>query len=112
MGDFNARMQFWYQNDITAFEGFKIDIANSKLSQIMNEPTHILSNSASCINLIFTSQPNLVMRPGIHLSLHPNCHHQIVFAFYKRLQQTMLNSNLPDKLDALQAKYNFSSNFC
>ena len=26
----------------------------------------------------FTSQPNLVMRPGIHLSLHPNCHHQIV----------------------------------
>ena len=34
-----------------------------------------------CSDLIFTSQPNLVMKPGIHSSLHPNCqYHQIVFA--------------------------------
>ena len=33
----------------------------------------------SCIDLIFTSQPNLVMHSGIHPLLHPNCHHQIVF---------------------------------
>ena len=29
---------------------------------------------------MFTSQPNLVMQSGIHSSLHPNFHHQIVFA--------------------------------
>ena len=77
--DLNARMQGWYQNDITTFEGCKIDIATSQfgLSQIIKEPTRILSNSASCIDSVFTSQPNLVMHSGVHPSLHPNCHHQI-----------------------------------
>ena len=81
LGDFNARMQGWYQNDITTFEGCKIDIATSQfgLSQIIKEPTHILSNSTSCINLIFASQPNLVMHSGDHPSLHRNCHHQVIF---------------------------------
>ena len=82
LGDFNVRMQSWYQNDLTTFEGYKIDMGNSQfsLSQIIKEPTHILSNSVSYINLVFTSQPNLVMHSGVHPSLHPNCHHQIVFA--------------------------------
>ena len=75
-------MQGWYHNDITAFEGCKTDIATSQfgLSQIIKEPRHILSNSPSCIDLLFTSQPNLVMCSGVHPSLHPNCHHQIIFA--------------------------------
>ena len=66
--DFNARKRGWYQNNITTFEGCKIDIASAqfRLSQIIKEPTHILSNSASCNDLIFTSQPNLVMHCGIH----------------------------------------------
>ena len=29
------------------------------LEQAIKEPTHILDNSSSCINLIFTSQANL-----------------------------------------------------
>ena len=37
----------------------------------------------SCVNLIFSFQPNFAMSSGIHLSLCQNCHHQIVFAkFY------------------------------
>ena len=36
--------------------------------------------SSSCIDLIFNSQPNLLIESGVHPSLHPNCHHQIVFA--------------------------------
>ena len=47
---------------------------------MINEPTHILGSSSSCIDLVFTSQPNLVIESGVHSSLHPNCHHQIVFA--------------------------------
>ena len=93
------------QNDITTFEGCKIDIATSQfcLSQIIKEPTHTLSNSASCIDLIFTSQPNLAMHSGIHPSLHLNCHHQIIFAKfnlaifyfppYKRLVQHYQQAN-------------------
>ena len=33
----------------------------------------------SCIDPVFSSQPNLVMSSGIHSSLHQNCHHQITF---------------------------------
>ena len=76
LSDFNARIQGWYQNDITTFDRGKIDMTFSQfsLSQIIKEPTHILSKSASCIDIIFTSKPNLVMHSGIHPSLHPNCH--------------------------------------
>ena len=36
-----------------------------------------MNNSFSCIDLIFTTQPNLVMESGVHSSLHANCHHQL-----------------------------------
>ena len=39
----------------------------------------MLANSSSCIDLIFTDQPSLIVDCGIHPSLHPNCHHQIVY---------------------------------
>ena len=39
-----------------------------------------MENCSSYIDLIFTSQPNLVVELGIHPSLDPNCHHQIVSA--------------------------------
>ena len=41
----------------------------------VNEPTHILPSSSSCIDLIFTDQPSLVVNSGTHPSLHANCHH-------------------------------------
>ena len=50
------------------------------LTQIINEPTHILEDESSCINLIFTSQPNMVLDSRVNSSLHPSSHHQIVFA--------------------------------
>ena len=50
------------------------------LHQLINEPTHFFYSSSSCIDLIFTSQPKLVMESGVQPSLHPNCHHQLVFA--------------------------------
>ena len=76
-GDFN-----WYKNDINSYEDLKTDTITSQfgLQQLINEPTHLTANSSSCIDLIFTSQPNLVMESGVHSSLHPSCHHQIVLA--------------------------------
>ena len=47
--------------------------------QIVKEPTHISNTSSSCIDLILTSQPNLITDSSVHSSLHSNCHHQIVF---------------------------------
>ena len=52
------------------------------LKGLISDPTHLLPNSLSCIDLIFTDQPNLVVQSGVHPSLHPNCHHQITFSRY------------------------------
>ena len=77
VGDFNMQSQ-----DKTNFEGDAIENLTSQfvLYQVIKEPAHILDTSSSCINLIFTSQPNLITESGVHSSLHSNCHHQIIFA--------------------------------
>ena len=49
------------------------------ISQLISKSTHTLKNSSSCIDLIFTDQPNLITDSGTHPSLHPNCHHNITF---------------------------------
>ena len=38
-----------------------------------------MGDSKSCIDLIFTDQPNLIIESGVHPSLHEQCHHQIVY---------------------------------
>ncbi len=38
-----------------------------------------MGDSKSCIDLIFTDQPNLFIESGVHASLHEQCHHQIVY---------------------------------
>ena len=60
----------------------KLEIMTShyRLTQIVNEPIHILEDDPSCIDLTFTSQPNIGQDTGVHSSLHPNSHHHIVFA--------------------------------
>ena len=75
--DLNAKSKNWYCHEENAIENIT---AQFGLQQIINEPTHISNTSSSCIDLIFTSQPNLITDSGVHSSLHPNCHHQIGFA--------------------------------
>ena len=62
LSDFNAKCTNWYKHDKTNFEGIAIENISSQcgLYQVINEPTHISENSSSCIDLIFTSQPNLI----------------------------------------------------
>ena len=76
-GDFNARSSSWWCNDINTIEGSHLYSLTSSngFSQLINEPTHIQTNISSCIDLIFTNQPNLPVNSEVHLSLHPNCHH-------------------------------------
>ena len=60
LGGFNARSKSWWQNYINTSEYTKIDALTSYhgLHQLISQPTHILANSFSCIDLIFTDQPN------------------------------------------------------
>ena len=46
---------------------------------LINEPIHLLQNSSSCIELIFTLQANIVVESSVHSSTGPSCRHQIVF---------------------------------
>ena len=79
-GDFNCCSTNWWEDDIKneedkLFEPFTSDLG---LHQLINEPSHFIGNSRSCIDVIFTDQPNLFLETGVHPSLHENCHHQIV----------------------------------
>ena len=59
--DFNARSSSWWSDDINTTEAtnlFSLTSSNG-FSQLINEPTHIQTNSSSCIDLIFTDQPSL-----------------------------------------------------
>ena len=62
LGNFNAKSNSWYTNDSTDVEGPKIYILTSSFGfhQIINESTHILNNSSSCIDLIFTESSNRI----------------------------------------------------
>ena len=53
-GDFNARFSYWLCKDIDTTEGL---------------------TSPSCIDLVFTDQPNLSINAGAHSKLQSICHH-------------------------------------
>ena len=63
IGDFNAKSKNWCRQDKTSFEGNTIESITFqfRLYQLINEPTHLLENFSSCIDLIFATQPNLVV---------------------------------------------------
>ena len=70
--------------DVHATEGSKLFLLTSSngFSQLISEPTHVQANSSSCIDLIFTDQPNLSVNLGVHSSLHLYCHRQIVYSTF------------------------------
>ena len=82
IGGLNAKSNNSYCHDKSSHESSAIENVTAQFGfqQIIKEPTHVSNTSSSCIDLIFTSQPNLITDSGVHSSLHPNCHHQIVFA--------------------------------
>ena len=57
----------------------------------MAEPTRLLPKTLSCIDFIFTVQPNLAVDVVVHPSLHPNCHHQLIFC-----KLNLITENFPE----------------
>ena len=94
-GDFNSRCSSWWFIDINTTEGLKLFSSTSSngFSQLIHDPTQIQANSSSCIDLVFTDQPNLSVNSGVHASLHPNCHHQIVYSNFNLNTYYPLPSN-------------------
>ena len=96
VGDFNARSTTWWSGDITTTEGTNIEALSSYhgLEQVINEPTYILQNSSSCIDLIFADKPNLIVESGVFPSLHLKCHHQIIYSKLKKANVDGISKSL------------------
>ena len=81
-GDFNARSQIWYPDGDTSPEGNAIEnlISSLGLYQLISEPTDFEPNkNPTCIDLIMTDQPNLILDSGTRPSPDAACHHQIIY---------------------------------
>ena len=61
LGDFKATSQFWWSHDIASYKGSHTDSLTTIYGfyQLISDLTQLLPNSSSCIDLIFTDQPNL-----------------------------------------------------
>ena len=108
--NFNVKSNGSYKNDITSFEFSKFGAATSlfDLGQIKNETTHVLNNTSCCIDLIFTFQVNLQMPFVVDPSIHPNCHHQLVFSKFNFKSSAIWMINLalsPFKRWSYQTNY-------
>ena len=79
--DFNARSTKWWKLDKENFEGPEVNIITRAVgySQVINQSTHITKDSLSCIDLMFTSNSNLINRYGVETSLFQKCRHNIVY---------------------------------
>ena len=80
-GDFNGHSQFWWPDGDSNCEGKEIEelFISLNLTQIINEPTNFTpGKNPSCIDLIVTDQPNLILDSGTRTSLDTKCHHQII----------------------------------
>ena len=67
IGDFYPKSCNWSINDTRTTEGDQLDSITSLyyMKQLILEPNHILQWSSSCIDLIFSNQPNTAMNSGV-----------------------------------------------
>ena len=83
LGDFNAKNNKWLSTDINSIPGVELNhlFSLSGFKQLIKEPTNFEPNKRkTCIDLIFSSQQNLISESGVHPSLFQTCHHQIIYA--------------------------------
>ena len=81
-GDFNGHSQHWWPDGDTNIEGTEIEnlFTSLNLTQIISEPTNFEPGKRpSCIDLIVTDQPNIILDSGTRASLDCHCHHQIIY---------------------------------
>ena len=81
-GDFDCRNSNWYLGDPVTPQGTPVEALTSFYcwNQLIKTSTHLLQNSATRIDLVFTNQPHLVMEGCVSSSLVSTCHHEIILA--------------------------------
>ena len=78
-GDFNAHCSEWCKNNKTDIFGSTLQglFNDHGLFQMVHQPTFITKVARTCIDLVVTNQPNLILSTEIHPSIHTNNQHQI-----------------------------------
>ena len=73
LGDFNATSKLQWADGIKLPDNVDIDSLTTMpgLHQLISDPTYLLPTSLSCIDLIFTDQPNLAFDCGVYPSVYP-----------------------------------------
>ena len=89
VGNFNAKYSKWYPFDKNNAVGEVIQTytTTTGYSQLIDQPAHCVNGSSSCINLIFSSNTNLVTEFGVDTTLYKTCHHSLIFG--------KINFNIP-----------------
>ena len=80
-GNFNGKCSKWCSFDTSDNIGKELDIITStaRYNQIIFESAHFPNNSLSCIDLIITSNPSIIVDLGIEKSLCSSSHHNIIY---------------------------------
>ena len=79
--DFNAKSKTQFINVQSSGEGTQLEFLTSLcgMKQLIAEPTHVLENSSSCIDLLFMNKPNLIKDSAVHPTPHSKCHRRVIY---------------------------------
>ena len=74
IGDFNAKSSKWCNSDKSNRAGIELDSITTSAcySQLINEPTHFVNKTFSCIDLSFSSDLNITRNCGIEKTILEN----------------------------------------
>ena len=79
LDDFNVRSSVCWTKNKTTMEATQLESLTTVhgFHPLISQPNHLLPQTSSYSDLIFTDQPNLIVDSRVHPSLHSNDHHQI-----------------------------------
>ena len=82
LGDMNARNELFWNQDLTNTEGRALYSSFNALGfvQMIHEPTRIVGNTRSCIDLIFANNPFTFSEVGTHDKIAEICDHHPIYA--------------------------------
>ena len=101
VGDFNAKNIHWGFTDRNNALGSRLyDFTIRRgLKQMIKEPTRIINNQESLLDLIFTDSPDLITDFGVTAPLHEFCDHCIIFGNFELLRCTTNHTFTKEQFD-------------
>ena len=80
-GDFNWKRSKLYSFDAkdNIVKELNTITSTAGYNRRIHKPTHFTNHSSSCIDLIFTSDPNIIVNSDIEKSLCSSYHHDILY---------------------------------